>query len=239
MTSKKFSKYLSIAIALLCALAFVVKFGTPALLRAYIVTGIGDCQKTPLFCKAPLEQIKDPVIDKEYIKGLALYEFPKLTVFAPKNFTAVQERITKVYYKRVKRPHRGPVIYLLYQKPDFFMGLFPQLKKQGINSDYEFIRRIMYARLDNIKNLIDSFFVIMKGVFIPDLGSENNIAMAEFTLGSKKGFINYGLGLKDNYFDCNIIDSRAGFFKVYIKDRGAQLDLNKVLAIISTIEKAP
>lgn len=237
--SKKFSKYLSLAIFLLCAVAFVAKFATPALLRAYIVTGVGDCQKTPLFCKAPVEQIKDPVIDKEYVKGLALYEFPKLTVFAPKNFTAVQERITKVYYKKVKRPQKGPVIYFLYRKPDFFMELFPQLKRQGINNDYEFIRRTMYARLDNMKNLTDAFFVIMKGVFIPDLGSENNIAMAEFTLGRKKGFINYGLGPKENYFDCNVIDSQAGFFKVYVKDRGAQLDINKVLAIISTIEKAP
>lgn len=89
--------------------------------------------------------------------------------------------------------------------------------------------------------------------------------MTQFRLNGKRGFINYNLGDQSgiasspqpaasvakqsprndgqglyapvNYFDCNIIDDQGGFFKIYIKDDGARLDLNRVLAIISTAEK--
>jgi len=44
------------------------------------------------------------------------------------------------------------------------------------------------------------------------------------------------LAKADNYFDCNIINNAGDFFKIYIKDKGASLDLDKVVAIISTAE---
>jgi len=77
----------------------------------------------------------------------------------------------------------------------------------------------------------------MKSLFTPDLGDEKNVKMVKFAIGNKKGFISYNLAPAGNYFDCNIINNRGDFFKVYIKDRAAVLDLKNVLAIISTLEK--
>jgi hypothetical protein len=140
-----------------------------------------------------------------------------------------------LFYYKYTRPQGGGVVYVLRKDPDFFMNLYPQLRKEGIDSDYAFIRRTMYAKLSEIKNLTDTFFVILKGVFIPDLGDQKNAKMASFEIGDKRGFINYNLAKPDNYFDCDIIEEGKGFFKVYIKDRGATLNLNNVLTIISTI----
>jgi hypothetical protein len=135
------------------------------------------------------------------------------------------------------RQHNTPTIYVLYEPPDFFIDLFPQLKKQGISDNYGFIKRIMFAKSKEVKNLTDTFFMIMKGIFTPDLGDQKNVRMVEFKLADKKGFINYNLGKPDNYFDCNVISNAGDFFKIYIKDKGATLDLNQVLAIISMANK--
>ena len=62
--------------------------------------------------------------------------------------------------------------------------------------------------------------------------------MADFTLSDKKGFINYNLSEKDSYFDCNVFNQQGYYFKIYIKDMGARLDLDKVLMFISTVNKA-
>jgi len=229
-------KILSIIIVLLLAILFVIKFGGPPILKLYIQTGIGDCQKIPILCMAPQETIINPRIDKEYISELLPYKFPKIAVYIPKGFTVVQENITKVYYKKRKRQQSDATIYLLRQEPNFFINLFPQSTKQGIKDDYEFMRRTMYAKLSQIKNLNDAFFVIVKSIFTPDLGNQKNVKMAQFVIGDKKGFINYNLTKPDNYFDCNVINNEGDFFKVYIKDRQAKLDLDKVLAIISTVK---
>ena len=234
---KKFKIYIYPAIALSLGALFVGKFAGSALLRLYIESGIGDCKNIPILCMAPQDYIMNPAIDKEYGAGLKLFEFPKIKISVPKDFTVVQELIKKVYYKKSRRPHKGEVIYLLHEEPNFFINLFPRLKKQGISNDYEFIKRIMYAREKDIKTITDAFFVIMKGVFIPDLGNQNTVKMAEFIIGDKKGFLNYNFNGSNNYFDCNMTNSQGDFFKVYIKDIGATLDLNKVLAIISTVRK--
>jgi hypothetical protein len=128
-------------------------------------------------------------------------------------------------------------MYLLRQKPDFFVQLFPRFTRGQIENDYDFVRRTMSARVDSIKDVTDTFFVIMKTIFTPYLGDQANLVMLEFTSGNRRGFINYNLGKRDNYFDCNIIDDQEGFFKVYIRDEGARLNLKKVFTIISTLNK--
>ena len=117
----------------------------------------------------------------------------------------------------------------------------------------------MYAGIKGITNFTDLFFIIIKGIFTPDLGDQKGVLMTQFRMSGKRGFINYNLSGQDkialsapaalprndghklyapvNYFDCNIIDDQDGFFKIYIKDAGARLDLNRVLAIISTANK--
>jgi hypothetical protein len=227
-------KYVSLIIFLLAAVLFVAKFAGPSFLRLYIEAGIGGCRKIPIFCMAPSEEISVAEINRAYLAELIPHRFRKVEISAPKGFSVIQEMIKQVYYKRQKRPHSGAVIYLLYKEPDFFAELFPQAKKQGVKDNYDFIRRVMFARVKNIANLTDAFFVIMKGVFIPDLGEQKSATMAQVILPGKRGFINYNFAKGINYFDCNIIGQEGDFFKIYIKDRGAQLDLEKVLAIIST-----
>jgi len=237
MKKKKISRYVSLAIVFSLAILFVAKFAGQSILRLYIEVGIGTCQQIPVLCMAPTQGIINPYLNKEYIAGLLPYRFPKIEISLPRGFTVVQETIKKVYYKKWKRRHAGAVIYLLHEEPDFFINLFPQLKKQGIVNDYEFIRHTMHAKISEVKDLNDAFFVIMKGIFTPDLGEQKNVKMAYVALADKRGFINYNLAKPDNYFDCNIINSKGDFFKIYIKDKGARLDLDKVFAIISTVDR--
>jgi len=237
MKKNNLSQNISLAVVFLLALAYAVKFAGPATLRLYIESGIGDCQKIPILCMVPQEEIIRPTIDKEYIAELLPYKFPKISILIPKGFTVVQETIKKVYYKKHKRKQAGNIIHLLYEEPDFFLKLFPHLKKQGIANDYEFIKHIMQAKIKEIKNLNDAFFVIMKGIFTPDLGEQKQVKMAQFAMPGKKGFINYNLDKSGNYFDCNIINDAGVFFKIYIKDKSARLSLGNVLTIISTVEK--
>lgn len=232
-----FSKLILITIFLLLGILFVAKSGGPSLLRMYIENGVGSCEKIPILCMQPEKEVINPQINKEYIGGLLTYEFPNMSIGISRGFTVIQEKIKKVYYKKAKHKHPGGVIYLLYTEPKFFINLYPQLTKQGITDNYEFIKRTMFARLTDIKNLTDTFFVIMKSIFIPDLGELKNVKMAQFVMSDKRGFINYNLAYPDNYFDCNIIDKDGNFFKVYIKDKGARLNLDKALAIISTVTK--
>ncbi|MDD4900206.1 MAG: hypothetical protein PHT31_04285 [Candidatus Omnitrophica bacterium] len=232
----KLRKFIYVFLVTLAALAFVVKFGGPQLLRLYIETGVGDCKKIPILCMVPVEHITCPVPQKEEFSEYIPHTFPKMEIFIPKGFNIVQETVKKVYYKKGLRRHSGPVIYCLYKEPDFFIGLFPQLRKIGVNDNYEFIKRVMYANVAKIQGISDAFFVIMKGIFIPDLGNQKNVKMIGFTCHNKKGFINYNLGEKENYFDCNVIGPKGDFYKVYIKDKAAALDLQNVITVIFTLE---
>jgi hypothetical protein len=229
-------KYVFIALFLLLSILFVAKSAGPSILRLYVETGIGTCKKIPILCREPEKETVSLDINKDFVE-LHPYKFPKVEIAVPRGFEVVWETIKKVYYKKKKSPQAGAVVYLLYEPPDFFIGLFPQLRKEGKMDNYEFIRRVMFANIKNIGNLTDAFFVIMKSIFIPDLGNLQDVRMVQFKLSGKRGFINYNLEGKDNYFDCNIIDDAGDYFKVYIKDKGARLDLNKTLTIISTVRK--
>ncbi|MFA5276474.1 MAG: hypothetical protein WC417_06260 [Candidatus Omnitrophota bacterium] len=229
-------KYLTATIALILGLIFIAKFGGPQILRYYVSAGIGDCQKIPIFCMLPSETVDASKLNSDYMSELVPYKAYKISGYVPKNFNVVQELIIKTSFKKYKRMFKGNIIYMLCQDKDFFPRLYPQLKKVGINDNYEFIRRVMYAKEDEINNVSDTFFVIMKGVFIPDIGNQLNAKMIQINSDGFKGFVNYNLEEGGNYFDCNFVDGEGNFFKVYIKDKTRVLDLEKVFTILSTVK---
>lgn len=230
-------KYTLIASIILSCAVFVIKFAGPNLLIQYISYGIGDCKKIPILCMEPEEKIIRPEAGLEdYLQELVPQNFPRMSILCPKGFTIIQELIKRPYYKKNKRQEKGGVIYLLYQEPGEFLKLYPDVRKQGVNNNYEFISRLSSANLNKVKNITDAFFVIMKSVFTPDIGSQKIVRMIEFQAYQFRGFINYNLSRPNSYFDCNIMDSRDNFYKVYIKDKENRLDLNKVFRIISTIK---
>jgi hypothetical protein len=234
MTAKRLVKFISRAIVLILCLVFVIKFAGPNLLRQYISYGIGDCKTIPILCMQPDEKVLTPELNKDYLDALIPHSFPKMSISIPKGFNIVQELIKRRYYKR-RKPENDAVIYLLRQEPDAFIKLYPDVRRQGINNNYEFIRRLMYASLSKVNNITDAFFTIMKSIFTPDIGPQNISRMIKFKLGDKIGFINYTMARPNNYFDCNVLDTGGNFFKLYIKDTGSRLDLNNVFAIISTL----
>lgn len=234
--SKRLLKYIYIAVFLFFGLLFIARFGRSAILKAYVQTGIGNCQTSPILCAIPGEEIINPEIDNAYLAQLLPHIFSDIEISLPRGFTVTKEKITKVYYKKRKQREKSSAIYLLYEKPKFFPNLFPQLQKQGIGNNYEFLKRTMDAQFVNIDNLTDTFFVIMKSIFTPNLGDQKNLVMVKFKETNKRGFINYNLAPLENYFDCNIISVEDSFVKIYIKDKGATLDLGRVIAIISTLK---
>ena len=235
MAANRFLKFLTSAVIFSLCLAFVIKFAGPSLLRQYISYGIGDCKTIPILCMQPNELALTPEINKEYIDTLVAQRFPKMSIFIPKGFNLVQELIKRKYYKR-RRLENNAIIYLFRQEPNAFIKLYPDVRKQGISNNYEFIRRLMYANFNKVENITDAFFVIMKSVFTPNIGNQGISKMIKFKLGETRGFISYTMAKPNNYFDCNVFDPRGNFFKVYIKDIGARLDLNNVFAIISTLK---
>ncbi|MDD5505726.1 MAG: hypothetical protein PHR73_03100 [Candidatus Omnitrophica bacterium] len=234
MTAKRLVKFINRALVFILCLVFVIKFAGPNLLRQYISYGIGNCKTIPILCMQPDEKVLTPELNKDYLATLVPHSFPKMSISVPKGFNIVQELIKRRYYKR-RKPENDAVIYLLRQEPDAFIRLYPDVRKQGINNNYEFIRRLMYANLSKINNITDAFFTIMKSIFTPDIGPQNISRMIKFELGDKIGFINYTMAKPNNYFDCNVLDTGENFFKLYIKDTGGRLDLNNVFAIISTL----
>jgi len=176
-------------------------------------------------------------VNREFSAGLIPHKFTKVEISIPKGFAIVQERIKKAYYKRRKVVREEPTIYIVHEEKNFFVNLFSDLNKKGIASDYEFMKRMMHARLDGIENFTDAFFVIMKSIFIPNVGNQRKVKMIEFKLADKSGFVNYSMANPENYFDCNVFNRKGGYFKVYIKDINNKLDLDKVMAVISTVEE--
>ena len=233
MKANKFLKFSIKAVSLIICLLFIIKFAGPNILRQYVSYGIGDCKAVPILCLQPDEKIITPEVNRAYLETLIPQKFPKMSISTPKGFSLVQELIKKKYYKK-RQLENEAVIYLLRQEPGAFIRLYPDIQKQGVKNNYKFIRRLMYANLSKLKNVTDAFFIIMKSIFTPDIGQQCLCRMIEFKIGDKRGFINYSMAKPNNYFDCNILDSQDNFFKVYIKDTGAHLDLNNVFAIIST-----
>jgi len=235
MVSKHFAKYLAVTIVFgLCA-AFIVKFGGPNILKQYISFGIGSCKNIPILCMQPDEKTLIPEANKEYRDTLVPQIFPKFSISAPKGFTLIQELIKRRYYKRKNRGDDS-VIYLIYQEPQALIRLYPDVRKAGVKDNREFIRRMSYANLTRVNSITDAFFVIMKSVFTPDIGNQGAVKTNKFELEDKAGYINYNLAKPENYFDCIVVDKQDNLFKVYIKDRGNRLDLNKVFTIISTLK---
>lgn len=237
MKKTKLKKILSIFLALLVALAIIIKFGTPSILSLYIQAGLGTCHDMPIFCISPKEEIINPEIDESLVKELATYKLPEIEISVPKNFEVKKQELSKTYYKKKKKIQKGHYIYLLYEKPNFFVNLYPHLDKEGVNDDYDFIKRTMTVKVTDIKNMSDGFFSIMKAIFTPDMGKQENLKIAKFFSNDKKGFITYNITDSEAYFDCNIIDAQGNYFKVYIKDVPKTLKLEQVIAIISTVKK--
>lgn len=237
MGHKRMKKYFSAAAILFLSTGFVIKFAGPSLLRQYVTYGIGSCKDIPILCMQPNDYVFSPQIDTDYKETLIRQVFPKLSISAPKGFTLIQELIKKQYYKKKRNNHKA-VIYLLHQEPQTFIKLYPDVRKQGISNNRLFIERLMHSDLDKINDITAAFFTIMKSVFTPDIGNQNIAKMIRFKIGDLEGFINYTMARQDNYFDCNILDPEDNFFKIYIKDAGSRLDLNKVFTIISTIKPA-
>jgi hypothetical protein len=227
-------KTITITLFIIFALAFIAAFAGPAILKMYIETGIGNCQKIPILCMKPTEKINTTALGKEYLNDLVVRDFPKVSIAAPRGFDVVNELIKKSDNKKWKRKNIGSIIYLIYQEPNFFIKLYPQVKKLNIKDNYDFIQRMMTASPNEIKNLNDAFFVIMKSILIPDLGDQTKAKMEKFVVGDKRGFINYNITGTERFFDCKTFDSEGNLFGIYIKDKGATLDLDKVLAIVST-----
>lgn len=236
MRKKSFSRILKAAVLLLFII-LALKLSWPTMLRLYVRAGAGDCIRTPLFCMEPRQEITDFALDPEFTSQLRFYRFPKMEIFLPQGFKVTQERIKKDFYKKRGGANNKAQIYLLHEEKDFFINLYPRLRRLGVKDNYEFVKRLMYASENRINNLTDVFFLVMKGIFTPDIGDQSAAVMATFSIDRFKGFINYNLAKEGNYFDCNIINSDGGYFKAYIKDVNALLDLNKVLNIISTIRE--
>ncbi len=235
MKKKVNTLYLILVFSL--ALTFVVYFGGPNILKAYIKAGIGDCEKIPLLCRAPSQEILNPLVDREYAAGLIPYKFSKLSISAPKGFAVIQELEKKPYYKKRPNKSKESVIFTFRQDNGYFLKLFPQAKALGVKDNFEFINKLAQARIDRISNIEDAFFVILKSIFTPDLGDQEKVVMAYFEFPDRKGFINYNLFDEKYYFECNLVDNSGDFFKVYIKDVNRTLELKEVFAIISTLKR--
>ncbi|MFA6350509.1 MAG: hypothetical protein WCY12_06265 [Candidatus Omnitrophota bacterium] len=230
-------KRILISILLVLGMLFVIKFSGPKLLQLYIRSGMGDCKELPIICMAPALEMDNPYFPKDKLEDFTSFKFKNIELSLPKGFLVVRGFIKKHFYKKKKVPEGEQTIYLLYQKPDFFIELFPFVKKQGVLNDHEFVRRTMSARTQEINDLTDTFFVVMKGVFTPYLGDERDLVMLKIRMGNKRCFLNYNLGPQANYYDCTIIDDNKDFFKIYIKDTKKILSLEDVLAVISTVRK--
>jgi hypothetical protein len=237
LSSGRITKYILAALVFIVSVIFVIKFSGPRLLRYYVESGMGDCAKQPYFCMLPKDSITQSKYDRVYLDGLACHKLIDMAICAPKDFTVKKQRESQAFYKKKKYKDKGSVVYLIYEGKDFFVNLFPQSRKEGITDNYEFIKRVMQARLDNVSSFNDAFFVIMKGIFTADLGNPDTVKMSQFKLGNLSGFINYNFTAQGNFFDCNIISKKGDFFKVYIKDKAALLDMDKVMMIISTVRK--
>jgi hypothetical protein len=231
------AKVFTSAVIFTAALVFAAIVGGPNILKGYIETGIGGCSKIPILCKSPVQEIAVAEAEKEYTGTFIPYKFSKMSLSAPRGFAVVQELEKKPYYKKRLSRKKESVIYAFRQDPGYFIKLFPQVKGEGITDNYAFIRRLAFARTDQVKNLNDTFFVILKSIFTPDIGDQHKTVMASFSIPGKKGFISYNLFDKEYYFDCNLVNENGDFFKLYIKDLGAGLGLDEVLAIISTLKR--
>ncbi|MCU0665904.1 MAG: hypothetical protein MUF05_02265 [Candidatus Omnitrophica bacterium] len=215
---------------------FIAIFAGPKLLQMYVRAGLGNGKDQPVFSMSIEGKIQAPVPNQSYIDQLKQFQVENVKISVPKEFTVVKQTSTKRYYKKWHKPENKAIIYVVHQPKDFFIRLYPEVKKDAVVNDYQFIRRTMQAKISEVKNLHDAFFLIIKTIFTPDVGEQENLKIMEFASAGKKGFVTYNLSKKGGYFNFNFIGEKADYFGVYIKDIPPTLDLNKALDIISTIE---
>ncbi len=230
----KLIKYALIAALLALGVIFVAKNFGSEVLKSYVTYTIGGCDKNPLLCARPSQVLDTSAFICPDSADFLPYRFDKVSIKVPKGFKVVNEKVIKVYYKRRASRYNEAAVYIFSQQPGFFVDLFPQLKKGLVVSDYDFISRVMNADLNRTANVDDVFFVITKSIFIPCMGSQKNLKITSFERGGRKGFIVYNMDPGDNYFDCDFVDRNLSFYKIYIRDKGARLDLNDVFAIIDS-----
>lgn len=233
----KLIRSVMLVLLFLAGLLFVAHFAGPLILRRYIETGIGTSKQIPILCKSPSAEILHRQVNKEYRSQLLPYQLPGMLGYFPKGFNITLEVYKRDFYKKHKTLAQASAIYLLREDKDFFLNLFPILKKQGIADDYDFINHTLCARLNTIISLQDAFFVIMKSIFIPDLGDQAKVTLSRFAVENMSGFISYNTTGDVNYFDAIFFNRAGTFFRVYIKDKEKELDLDKAFTIISTLRE--
>jgi hypothetical protein len=231
---KKILKYLGWALCAVAVCIFIVWTAGPQLMKSYIRSGIGDCAKIPVLCKVPSVELGMPALNPEFKNSLLLQEFSHMAIFAPKGFGVTQETEKKLFYKKNKFKQADEAIYVLCKEEWFFANLFSPLTKIGTDTNYIFLGRVMEANLDKIRSLKDMFFVIMKSIFIPDLGPQETSNFARFSFAELKGFLSYNLTPQGNFFNADFVNPKGEYFKVYIRNKAGLLDVDKVLTIIST-----
>ncbi len=236
MKKNNFTHYFILALVLGACLGFIIYQAGPNLLRLYVRLGVGISEHQPLFCRDPGQEVTRGEIDQAYKSELKPYDYADMQFLAPKEFTIVKETIKRYYYKKHRRKEHGGTIYILHEPPRYFVTLFPDIAKKGVNDDYEFFTRTMKAKTVEIHNFTDAFFTVIKSLFTPYLGDQKNLKMIRFVVSDKRGFITYNLCEEGNFYDCNVfINGRGDYFKVYIKDTSKLLDIEKVYTIISTV----
>ena len=132
---KNFLKVLLVLFFLLLSLAAIISLKGSSFLRLYIESGIGTCAKIPIFCMSPEERPIEASVNEEYSRQLIRQKFVKMEISIPKGFTIVQERVKKTYFKKKKFLGPEPTIYVVHEEKDFFVRLFPDLKKHGVTTD--------------------------------------------------------------------------------------------------------
>jgi len=233
----KLQKYLILSILFLLGILFVAKAAGASFLRLYVEVGVGSCKKIPVLCMKPTGQIQGLAIDEAFRNELIPYEFPGIHAMLPKGFRVVKEEIKKPYYKKehLWPKKREEAAYLVSKEKGFFISLFPEVIKEGITDNYAFYTRVLNSDINGIGSLADVFFVVMKSIFVPDLGYQPTAQIKAFSANGKRGFLLYNFSSAGNFFDCCIFDDQDNFFKVYIRDGNCLLDINKFYTIISTV----
>jgi len=242
MTRKdRFIKYSLVVFIMIGAGYLAAKVSGPVLLKVYVGFGIGDCKNVPILCVFTSENIVNPYIDEGYVRTLKRQDIGNVKVSVPSGISTKYEEIKRFNYRKGRKVNdrltiSGSSMFIFCKSKNFFTGLFPQLKEIGISSDLDFISRVMSGNFEHMNNLTDAFFVIMKGIFTPDLGDQKSAKIIRFSSLGKNGFISYNQTPQGNYYDCNVVDEQGIFFKLYMRDKRKKLDLDKVFAIMSTVK---
>lgn len=237
--ANRFFKPFALLLILGAAVLFIIRFGGPQLLSFYVRSGLGKEVHLPIFYSARKEERAVTAVSEQVLAQLRPTRMENVELGVPKEFVIFKGALKRSYYKKWPPKSAGSQIHLLTQPKNYFVRLNPQVMAQGVSDDYEFLRRVQDARLDRIRSISDAFFVIMKGIFTPDLGDQKDLRTVTFTLPGKRGFLTESHASEGDFYDCNFFDDRDRYFKLYIKDLNRSLSRSGVLAIVSTVRIRP